>query len=103
MSRRFIIVVEDATKEQKDTITNRIKGLEKHGYGYWHRMENMWLVTQIVETVTPKSFCTWLEKTPGIDKLTYIVFEVNGESPYWGRGNKESWDWMSESWGEVII
>lgn len=100
MSNRFILVVDDASKEQRDTITQRLQGLKSHGYGYWHWMETMWLVAGVPDGVTPKSFIEWLEQTPGIDKLTYVVFAVNGLCPYWGRNTKEAWDWMLKSWGE---
>jgi hypothetical protein len=97
MSSNFVIVVENASKEQRDTITHRLKGTN---FGLWHWIETMWLVTGVEDGVTPKSFCEWLEQTPGIDGLTYIVLKVNGPCPYWGRNNEKAWDWMSKNWGK---
>lgn len=97
MSNRFVIVVDNASKEQLDTITQR---LQDTGYGFWHWVEYMWLVSGVPDGVTPKSFCEWLEKTPGIESLTYIVLKVNEPCPYWGRNERKAWEWMERYWSK---
>ena len=98
MSSRFILVIDDASKEQRDIITKRLDNLKDHGYGYWHWMEAMWLISGAPDKIEPSAISKWLERTPGIEKLTFVVFKVNGPCPYWGRGNDEGWVWMEKNW-----
>lgn len=95
MGSKYIIAVDGASKEVKDAITTRISGT---GYGYWHWMEDIWLVAGVPDNVTPKSFSDWLEETPGCSLLTHIVIKVDTPSSYWGRANKQGWGWMEKYW-----
>lgn len=96
MSRRFLIAMQGAPAPLINTITKR---LHESKMGYWHHMDNIWLVAGVAPGVTAKGFAEWLEQTPGVAATTYLVLEVSGESrDYWGRGPKTGWDWMKSSW-----
>lgn len=94
MANKFVIIFNNASKEQQDLITHRLQGTK---YQFWHWMENVWLVTTD-ENVTAKSFAEWLEKFTGITRF-YVVFRIDGPCPYWGRNIDEAWKWMAKFWG----
>jgi hypothetical protein len=102
MSNKFIIVFDNPTKEQSDIITKRLAELPPP-YKYWHWIEHAWLVSGAPDDITSKSFCDWLEQTPGINLLIYIVFQVKGSAPYWGRNNKDAWEWMTLNWESTSV
>ena len=87
--------MDGASKELKDIITKRLQGAK---YGYWHWMEDVWLVSGVLDGVTPKSFSEWLELTPGVQLITYLIIKIGSPSSYWGRNSKEGWDWMHKYW-----
>ena len=94
MSRSFILVAQGGTAKLQDLVSNRIKAA---GYGYWHWMQNFWIVTGLEAGVTPKTFSEWLEQTPGVGQLTYLVLDTDS-ADYWGRNNAQAWDWLSRNW-----
>lgn len=95
MTGHFVIAVDGDAKSVKDAITTRLAAA---GYGYWHWMEDVWLVTGVATGVTAQILGEWLEETPGVSSLHYLVLEVAPGKSYWGRNIQPSWDWMSTEW-----
>lgn len=94
MNRRFIVAVQHGTPQLRNLITERLKN---SGMGYWHWMDSLWLVTRVAPGVTPKGFSEWLEQSPGISDLTYLVLDADSRQ-YWGRNNPQSWNWLGSEW-----
>ena len=95
MSRQYVIAIEGGSKELRDAITRRLAGA---GYGYWHWMEDVWLVSGVPDDVTPQTMSEWLEKTPYFANTHCLIIRVGTPTSYWGRNVKDSWEWMSKNW-----
>ena len=97
MTRQFVIAVEGASKRMKDAVTNLLDGSE---YGYWHWMEDLWLIAGVEGDVGAQSLGEWIEEEiPGLSSLNYLVIEIAPGKEYWGRNVKKAWDWMEQDWG----
>lgn len=95
MRRKYVIIVQGASTDLKNTIT---KHLLKKKYGYWHWMEDAWLVPSVDSKVSAQELGEWLEKIPGFGTITYLVIEVGPKRTYWGRNIKPAWDWIIQNW-----
>jgi hypothetical protein len=69
-------------------------------WGIWHYINNTWLIAGVPDSVTPRSLHDELEAVPGVGPVRLVIYEVQGEMPYWGRATNEAWEWMSKYWGK---
>lgn len=98
MSAKFVFALEGGTKELKDAISKRLKEAE---YGFWHYIENLWLIDHAEDDISARQLSDWLEQTPGLTQQSWVVLRVDdGSGDYWGRAVKGAWDWMAEEWAQ---
>jgi hypothetical protein len=97
---KFIVALDVGTRDQRNAVTEIF---QKKGWKLWHWMEDLWLLAEVPDKVTSKDISEELDAHPliGTNKIK-IVIRVPGsaESTYWGRGSRDSWEWMSRFWGK---
>lgn len=100
MSKRFIVGVDSSTEEQDKAFLSFVKS---HGLGWWHWLENFWLITDSSDQLTASDIRDELGKTyPGVHKL---VIELSDSGDTWsGYGPKSEkrnmFNWLNETWGK---
>lgn len=96
---KFIVSLDVGTRDQRNAVTDIFL---KKGWKLWHRMEDVWLISEVPEHITAKDISLELDAHPLIgEKTKQLVIRVpdSKESSYWGRGPKDGWDWMARFWG----
>jgi hypothetical protein len=94
VKRRFVLCVDNATKEQQDTLTEFLK--ETSELGYWHWFSDVWLVIEYDQTWTAGKFRDHLNHIiPGANKM---VFQIDGDNTWSGFGNEQMFKWMKDTW-----
>jgi hypothetical protein len=95
---KFIVTLDVGTREQRNAVTEIFK---KKEWKLWHWMEDVWLLAQVPDEVTSKVIAEELEAHPLMAGKPNIVIRIpdSTESTYWGRGNKDGWEWMAQFWG----
>ena len=93
MKKRFIILVDDATREQQNAVTLFFKGK----FGYWHHFSDAWLVSTTRDEWTTAKIRDELKSVvPGPNIL---VLEIEAPNAWAGFGKKGMFDWFREaSW-----
>ena len=94
--KRFIVAASPLSEHQ----TNAITALFRSGYGWWHWIENLWLVTDRSETLT----CTTIrDQIKGVAPNARIMV-INADDPdNWagtassGRAT-EMFKWIRGTW-----
>lgn len=89
--KNIAISLNAGTPIQRNEIT---KYLSNKNWAYWHWMDDFWIV-QAPDEYTPKTLHNRIEELPDVGKPTMLVFEFSGRIKYWGRNDKEAWDWLS--------
>ena len=93
MKNRFILVINDTTKEQQDTITCFFKDA---GQGYWHWFSDLWLLTDSSDTWT---LITIREKVRElIPSGSFLVFSVENGKEIAGYCPREMIEWITKDW-----
>lgn len=93
MKNRFVLLIDNATKEQQNTITNLFKS---KGLGYWHWYSDAWLLTDASLKWDQGSIRDLVQEyLPGVDTL---VIKVESAYQWAGFGKKEKFAWLHESW-----
>jgi len=98
MSRRFVVAIQGIPAPVANAVT---KQLQASGLGFWHWMENVWLVTAAPSKgeVTAKSLSDWLAKTPGVPQGRMLVIRADSDSTeHWGIQDLKSWNWFTSEW-----
>lgn len=94
MKVRFIVVIDDATTEQQNSVTNYFK--DTQAVGYWHWYSDVWLVTDPNQQFTPESLRLALD---GILPDSYkMVLKIQSGYDWSAFGDTESFKWMHETW-----
>jgi hypothetical protein len=88
--KNIAIALNAGTPVQRNEIT---KLFAAERWAYWHWVDDFWVV-QVPDGYTVKTLHERIETLPNICKPTMLVFEFNGRIKYWGRNNKEAWDWL---------
>jgi hypothetical protein len=89
----FIIATDLATRDQQDAIT---KWAMSTGWGYWHWIENFWILSNVPAGTRPRDIYQVLSSIPligGLD-LNLLVIEIGQEIPYYGSLPTKAWDWF---------
>ena len=93
---RFIISTDSLPKTEADALTGVLSQLS---YPFWHWIENFWLVLLPENegaTKTAKELhAEIVAKIPSMEPKTMLVMRLDAPATYWGRANKEAWDWMA--------
>jgi len=95
MKRRFIICVDDSSKEQQDALTQFLKDKK---VGYWHWFSDVWLMTDPQRKWTASQLRNELESLlPAAHKL---ILQIDGESTWSGFGKTKMFDWLKQTWSK---
>lgn len=76
---------------QRNSIT---RFFASQNWVYWHWVDDFWIV-QVPDNYSPKILHDQIETLGDVGKPTMLVFEFQGSIKYWGRGDKEAWQWLS--------
>lgn len=94
MMKRFILVVDNPTKEQQNAVTQFFK----NRLGYWHWFSDVWLLTDTTNTWTVTSIRDKVrELIPG---ARLLVFPIASGTVWAGSGKTEMFKWLHNTWKE---
>ncbi len=100
MTKRFVIGVQGMTKDEENTFR---KYLEEKGCGWWHWIDNLWLVVDAKGLLSAQKLRDDLDEiAPG---KTHISIEVKAEKTWAGFGpaskeknGKNMFNWFHKNW-----
>ena len=93
MTRRFALIVDDATREQQDSVTNWLRTTE---LSFWHYLSDVWLVLDSRDTETTVSLRDHLKQAvPG---KTTMVLKVDGPNNWAAFGPTDKFKWLHSTW-----
>jgi hypothetical protein len=98
MKRRYIVLLDEATKEQDDQLRNYIK---ENGLGWWHWLSNSWLLSDPRGTLSASEIRDKINEI--YDGVHTIVIELYKGGDTWaGFGpkteKKDMFRWFHETW-----
>lgn len=92
MKRRFVLIIDNATKEQQNVVTNYFKEM----LGYWHWFSDAWLLTDANSQWSVASIRDKVQELiPGVDM---IVLRVESDNDWAGFGQKNKFEWLHSTW-----
>lgn len=93
MTRRFMLMVDDATPPEQDAVT---KYLQTLSYGFWHYFSDGWLIVDRSSTLTAPMLRDKLKQlVPG---KTTLVVPMNNPAEWAGFGTTENFQWLHDVW-----
>jgi hypothetical protein len=98
MRKRYIVAVNSSTKEQVESFIEFIKA---NGLGWWHWLDNIWLLTDSAGILNAKKVRDEVSDTfPNINNL---VIELNETGDTWsGFGpnsdKRNMFNWLKKTW-----
>jgi hypothetical protein len=95
---RVVIAIDHGTPDQNNAVTVYAN---TKGWHVWHWIENVWLLTDVPEELTPRAVWEEVIALPGMLMVKGVVFRVEGLPLFWGGNSSESWDWMKTYWGKA--
>lgn len=93
MKRRFVVCIDNTTKEQQDIVTAWFK---KSGVGYWHWLKDMWLVTDPLMKWNANKLRDELNSL--LPSSYKMVIQIDGENTWSGYGNTNMFKWLKDTW-----
>ena len=84
--------MDNFSKEQE---ADFIKYLKDNGAGWWHMINNSWLVSSHSNDVTKESIRSELQKN---FKGTLIVLNVTDSANWCGYGQTKDFEWLKANW-----
>jgi hypothetical protein len=92
---KFIVAISDATAENRDAISNRLKNL---GFGYWHWMPDIWLLTTSSALTAESIRDEVMKLAPSINIFVTPVANPPG-GMIWATYSPEEWqEWLNKNW-----
>jgi hypothetical protein len=88
--KNIAVVLNAGQPEQRNAITNFFSGSE---WAYWHWIDDFWIV-QVPDNYTPQKLHNQLELLPAVGTATILLFQFSGRITFWGRANKDAWNWL---------
>lgn len=90
---RFVLIVDDATQEQQNSVTNSLKDKP---YGFWHHLSDVWLLVDPNDQQTPASLRDYLKDiVPG---ATTLVLRIDDKHAWAGFGVPDNFKWVRDDW-----
>ncbi|MCH9006242.1 MAG: hypothetical protein IH838_13265, partial [Proteobacteria bacterium] len=87
MKRRFVLAIDNATKEQQNVVTNYFM----NQMGYWHWFSDAWLLTDSEGLWNVASIRDKVQELlPGVDM---IVLRVESDTDWAGFGQTDKFKW----------
>ena len=94
MTQTYVIALDKATKTEKELVTESLRGTS---HGWWHWMDNVWIVLDGSGVATAVSWRDHIQNLIPETGRRILVLEI--EPGAWaGRGPKEGHDWFHENW-----
>jgi len=92
---KFIVATSDATAENRDAISRRIKSL---GFGYWHWMPDLWLLTTFSALTAESIRDDLLKVAPGVNIFVMPV-AAPPQGLNWALYSPTEWaEWLNQNW-----
>ena len=98
---KFVIGLNNGSREQRNAITTMLQAKK---WGFWHNVEDMWLVAAAPDTLTSKALYEEIISNPLIgESALMVVIRIPSETnmTFWGKAKKDGWLWMSKYWGKT--
>lgn len=92
MKKRFILVIDNPTKEQQNAVTNFFK----NQLGYWHWFSDVWLLTDTTNTWAVSSIRDTVKEL--IPEARLLVFAIGSGTAWAGSGKTEMFKWLHNTW-----
>jgi hypothetical protein len=89
--KNIAVALNAGTVEQRNAMTNFFAD---SGWAYWHWIDDFWIV-QVPDNFTTYLLHTAIEQIPVVGQATLLLFEFHGSIKFWGRANKDAWDWLN--------
>ena len=98
MTKRFVVLLGSATKDQDDAFLNFIKS---NRLGWWHWFPNSWLLKKLNSDIGASDLRDAARDIYG--RANNLVIELNDNEDTWsGFGpkteNKDMFHWIRENW-----
>lgn len=100
MSKRYIVAVDSSTKEQANAFSEFLKS---NGLGWWHWLDNFWLIVDTRDQFSASKIRDKLGETH--PRVHNLVIELNEYGDTWsGLGpssaKRNMFTWIKETWGK---
>lgn len=97
MKNRFVVGIDSMSTEQESAFVDYLRS---NGYGWWHWINNFWLVVDISNTLTSaKLRDDLMEIAP---KTNLLVIQIKGDHTWAGFGpstkERNVFNWLHNSW-----
>lgn len=96
MKKRFAVAIDSMNAEDDQKLLDFVKA---NGYGWWHWIDNFWLLTTYNSSVTS---VTLRDSLGQIIPKNKIVIEVSDGTAWAGFGptgeNKNMFSWLHDTW-----
>lgn len=90
-----MVAVDDATTAQQNAVTEYFRTTK---YGFWHYLSDLWLVTDVSNTLTAATLRDKLKDlVPG---ATTLVIQLDQPKDWAGFGQSNVFDWFKSTWVE---
>jgi hypothetical protein len=96
MPAKLQVALDVGTREQRDAITFH---LNAKGWKLWHWYQDLWLLAEVPDEVTPRRLWEELRALPPLSQKSVLVMGLDGTPSYYGNAPRDSWDWMADYWG----
>jgi hypothetical protein len=98
MKKRFIVCIDDSTKEQDQKFIEYIK---ENGFGWWHYLKNTWLIADSTGKSSVSEIRNMVKES--YDNEYNMVFQLNEDEGTWsGFGpsseKRNMFKWIKENW-----
>lgn len=93
MTKRLVVITDDASKADRQAITDAIKGA---GVAWWHWFQPAWLIKDRQDRSTK----WWRDLLTKAADTHLLILEVSDEADWSGLGKKSHFAWMHTTWDE---
>jgi hypothetical protein len=102
MKKRFVLALDESTKEQNKAFLNEIKSKQ---LSWWHWLTNTWLLVDNTGTIKASDLRDIAQKHfPNIDKIV-LELRSDGSTTWSGFGekgpNKNMFTWLHKNWQDA--
>jgi hypothetical protein len=93
MTKRFVVVVDDATKAEQDVVTNWLKTTPLE---FWHYLSDLWLVADGQDQHTTITIRDQLKAL--LPQKTVLILTIDQAEAWAARGPVEKFKWLHTTW-----
>lgn len=103
MRKRFVILLENPTKEQHDAFLNYVRGSGQ--FGWWHWLNGSWLLYTTVQAHTAETVRQTVGTYYGNTRHLVLELRPDGNDAWYGfgpngksPGENDMFQWIHENW-----